>query len=162
MEEVGDVRHPVEVLFAAEFPRLVRGLAVAFDSEAAADAVQEAFIAADRRWRKISAYDDPVGWIRRVAVNRLRNGRRNRLRRAEILGTVRTLPVEDLTAELVDLRAAVAALPEKMRLAVCLHHLSGLPVDEVAAVLEVSPGTVKSNLHDARIKLRAALEESHV
>lgn len=162
MEEVGDVRHPVEVLFAAEYPRPVRGLAVAFDSEAAADAVQEAFIAADRRWRKISTYDDPVGWIRRVAVNRLRNGRRNRLRRAEILGTVRPVPSEDLTPELVDLRAAVAELPEKMRLAVCLHHLSGLPIDEVAAVLDVSPGTVKSNLHDARNKLRAALEESHV
>lgn len=150
------------MLFTTEYPRLVRGLAVAFDAEAAADAVQEAFIAADRRWRKISTYDDPVGWIRRVAVNRLRNGRRNRLRRAEILATVRPVTAEDLTAELIDLRSAVAALPEKMRLAVCLHHRSALTIDEVAAVLEVSPGTVKSNLHDARLKLRAALEESHV
>lgn len=168
MEVVQDVpraregRADVEALFAAEYPRLVRGLAVAFDAEAAADAVQEAFIAADRRWRTVSGYDDPAGWVRRVAVNRLRNGRRNRRRRTEILQTVRPVAPDDLTADLVDLRAAVAALPEKMRLAVCLHHLAGLPVDEVADALGVSPGTVKSNLHDGRTKLRAALEERHV
>lgn len=151
----------VEALFASEFPRLVRGLSVAYDTESAADAVQEAFIAADRRWRTVSTYDDPAGWVRRVALNRLANGRRNRRRRREILEAVRPVVPDDLTAELVDLRAAVADLPEKMRLAVCLHHLSGLPVDDVAEALGVSPGTVKSNLHDARTKLRAALEDSN-
>ncbi len=152
----------IEALFAAEYARLVRGLAVAYDAESASDAVQEAFIAADRRWKTVSSYDDPAAWIRRVALNRLQNGRRNRRRRSEILQAVRPVPADDLTAELVDLRAAVAALPEKMRLAVCLHHLSGLPVADVADVLGVSRGTVKSNLHDARSKLRVALEDPHV
>lgn len=161
MEGVRDVPDTIEALFVAEYSRLVRGLAVAYDAESAADAVQEAFIAADRRWKRVSAYDDPAGWIRRVALNRLQNGRRNRRRRQEILGAVRPVPPDDLIAELVDLQAAVAALPERMRLAVCLHHLSGLPVAEVAALLAVSPGTVKSNLHDARSKLRAALEDLH-
>ena len=70
---------------------------------------------------------------------------------------------EELTAEMVDLREAIAALPPQMRVAVSLHHLSGLTVAEVADALEVAPGTVKSNLHDARTKLRLALEDhSHV
>jgi RNA polymerase sigma-70 factor (ECF subfamily) len=135
---------------------------VAFDDpEGAADAVQEAFIQADRRWRVVGGYDDPPAWIRRVAINRLRSHRRNRLRRAEIVAAIRPVTPEDLTDALLDLRVALAALPEKQRLAVCLHHIAGVPVDEVAATLEVSPGTVKSNLHDARLRLRADLEEHH-
>ena len=149
----------VSELFDAEYGRLVRSLGVAFDPVDAADAVQEAFIEADRRWAEVAQYEDAAGWVRRVAVNRLLNGRRNRRRRREILATIRPVPSETLTDELLDLRRAVAALPDRMRAAVCLHYLSDLSVDAVADALGVSPGTVKSNLHDARNRLRDALEE---
>jgi DNA-directed RNA polymerase specialized sigma24 family protein len=46
-----------------------------------ADAVQEAFVQAVVHWRKVSRYDDPVAWIRRVAINRGLNKRRSRRRR---------------------------------------------------------------------------------
>jgi RNA polymerase sigma-70 factor, ECF subfamily len=151
----------IDALFEREYVRLVRSLAVAFDPESAADAVQEAFIVADRRWGRISGFGDPAGWVRRVAVNRLLNGQRNERRRSEILATVTPVAEADLTNELLDLRRAISKLPPKMRLAVCLHYLSDLSVEEVAIALEVSPGTVKSNLHDARLRLRQALEESH-
>ena len=49
-----------------------------------------------------------------------------------------------------------------MRAAVCLHYLADLPVAEVAAALDVSEGTVKSNLHDARTRLRQYLEVADV
>lgn len=149
----------VTMLFDAEYARLVRSLGVAFDPIDAADAVQEAFIQADRRWDEVSRYDDPAGWIRRVAVNRLLNGRRNRRRRREILATIKPVDDADLTDDLLDLRRAVSALPDRMRAAVCLHYLSDLPIDEIAGALDVAPGTVKSNLHDARIRLREALGE---
>ena len=149
----------VEELFAHEYVRLVRALSVAFDAESAADAVQEAFIAADRRWSRVGSYDDPAAWVRRVAVNRLLNGRRDRGRRAEILAGIRVLPAEDLTAELLDLRRAVGQLPDAMRVAVCLRYLAGLQIDEIATVVGVASGTVKSNLHDARIRLRQLLME---
>lgn len=156
MERVGTV----EDLFDREYAGIVRALAVAFgDPEGAADAVQEAFIQADRRWRTVGDYREPAAWVRRVAINRLRNGRRNRRRRSEIIAAIRPVPPKDLTADLLALKVAIESLPEKMRLAVCLHHLAGLSVDDVAATLEVSPGTVKSNLHDARARLRADLEE---
>jgi Sigma-70 region 2 len=74
----------------------VCSLSVAFDPESAADAVQEAFLAAARRWSRVSAYDEPATWIRRVAINRLLNGKRNDRRRAEILATVRPAVVEGM------------------------------------------------------------------
>ena len=40
-----------------------------------------------------------------------------------------------------------------MRAAVCLHYLGDLRIEDVATALGVSPATVKSNLHDARIRL---------
>ncbi len=156
MEGVGTVGE----LFDLEHARLVRALSVAFDdAEAAADAVQDAFLEADRRWRRVSTLDDPAGWVRRVAVNRLRNGRRNRLRRTEILATIRPVGRDDLTDALLDLRRALDALPERMRLVVCLHYLADLSVDEVATALDVAGGTVKSTLHDGRQRLRTLLEE---
>ena len=92
-------------------------------------------------------------------MNRLRNGHRNRRRRAEILATIRPVAPEDLTDAVLDLRRAVDALPERMRLVVCLHYLAGLSVEEVAGALDVAGGTVKSTLHDGRQRLRSLLEE---
>ncbi|MEJ7720116.1 MAG: sigma factor [Ilumatobacteraceae bacterium] len=113
----------------------MRSLAVALDPEAAADAVQEAFIAADRQWERLAPYDDAAAWVRRVAINRLLNERRDRRRRDEILATMRVVADGDLTAELIDLRRAVARLPQQMRLAICLHYLADLSVHDVAAAL---------------------------
>ena len=155
METMSDV----EELFRAEYARLVRALTVAFDAESAADAVQEAFLEADRHWGRIGSYADAAAWVRRVAINRATNARRNHRRRTEILASVRPVPTEDLTEALLDLRRAVDDLPEKMRLSVCLHYLAELSVGEVAEALGVSEGTVKSNLHDARSRLRSILEE---
>lgn len=149
----------VEELFDREYDRLVGALGVAFDPESAADAVQAAFIEANRRWATIGAYEDPIGWIRRVALNRLRTGRRLGRRRAEILATIRPVSRLDLTAELLDLCRALDGLAPQQRLTVCLVHLAGLTIDETAAALDVVPGTVKSNLHDARRRLRSTLEE---
>jgi RNA polymerase sigma-70 factor, ECF subfamily len=145
-------------VFSAEYPRLLRALAVADDAAHAEDAVQEAFIEAERRWPYVSSLDDPVGWVRRVAVNRLANVRRNRRRRDEILATVRPPDPATLGAADLDLLDAVRALPERQRLALCLHHLAGYAVADVARMLGVADGTVKSNLHDARAALRRRLE----
>lgn len=149
----------VSELFDREYERLVRSLGVAFDPVDAADAVQEAFIAADARWQRVGGYDDPAGWVRRVAVNRLLNGRRNRRRRRDIIATIRPVAPAELTDDLLDLRRALDDLPERMRATVCLHYLADLSIEQVADALDVSTGTVKSNLHDARNRLRSILGE---
>jgi RNA polymerase sigma-70 factor (ECF subfamily) len=147
-----------EALFLVEFPRLVRSLAVSDGRDDAADAVQEAFIQAERRWARVGGLDDPAGWVRRVALNRLANGRRNRRRRGEILDALRPADPAELGARDLDLLAAVTALPPQQRRCVCLHHIGGYPIAEVAAALGVAEGTVKSQLHDARAALRRRLE----
>ena len=52
---------------------------------------------------------------------------------------------------------AVRALPDRERAAITLHYLEDLPIGEVASILDVTPGTIKSSLSHARDKLRAAL-----
>lgn len=155
-------RPSLEELFAAEYERLVRGLALAFGMDNAADAVQEAFIRANRRWRHVSKYDRPATWIRRVALNLLLNQQRDQRRRQQILAA--SAPsTEAITIEEernTELRAALASLPERTRAVVCLYYLSELRVDEVAHALDISPGTVKSQLHAGRKRLLSLLEES--
>jgi RNA polymerase sigma-70 factor (ECF subfamily) len=147
-----------EGLFLAEFPRLVRSLAVADGTEDAADAVQEAFVQAQLRWTRVGALEDPAGWVRRVALNRLSNGRRNRRRRTAILATIRPVDPAELQPSDLDLLAAVGALPPQQRRCVCLHHIGGYPIAEIATALGIAEGTVKSHLHDARASLRHTLE----
>jgi RNA polymerase sigma-70 factor (ECF subfamily) len=160
MGRAGDVE--LEALFQAHFAPLVRGLALAAGSyEAASDAVQDAFVQLHRHWRRVSAYEEPVAWLQRVATNRVANQRRGSHRQANLVeklaGSIDAADEVDRAAKL-DLLAAIAALPERQRLVVGLHHLTGMKVAEVAAALDVSEGTVKSQLHDARTNLRTALE----
>ncbi|MDG2114171.1 MAG: sigma factor, partial [Actinomycetota bacterium] len=71
-----------ENLFLEAYEGLVRSLtAVTSDAELAADCVQEAFIKAHARWGRIRRYDNPVTWIRRVAINRARDILRSEARR---------------------------------------------------------------------------------
>lgn len=161
MDQVKPAEETISALFERDHDRLVAGLAVAFGAEAAADAVQEAFIAADRRWTKVRNLEDPAGWVRRVALNRLLNGRRNRHRRDDILAMVRPIHRQDLTDDLLDLQNALDSMPPRMRAIVCLHHLCEFRIDEIAAALEIADGTVKSTLHAGRQRLRKLLEVPH-
>ena len=52
---------------------------------------------------------------------------------------------------------AVGALPVRQREVIALHYVEDLTIADVAAALEISPGTVKSTLHDARRSLAATL-----
>jgi RNA polymerase sigma-70 factor (ECF subfamily) len=56
------------------------------------------------------------------------------------------------------LRGALAELPDDQRAALSLHYLDGLSVREIARVLGVPQGTVKSRLYYARNSLKKALE----
>ena len=154
----------IEELFKAEFERLVAALAAATgDPEMAADAVQAAFVQAHFHWRRVSQYAAPAAWVRRVAVNRLRNERRGQRRRLSAIGRLSRErasgdgdPGERLA--LPGLAPAIAALPERQRLALALYYLGGLSVHEVAEAMGVAPGTVKSHLHRARSELARRLE----
>jgi RNA polymerase sigma-70 factor (ECF subfamily) len=145
-------------VFRREYPRLVRALGAAAGRDAAADAVQDAFVQAARHWRRIRDYDDPAAWIRRVAVNRLADQRRAARREAGALPQIVIVNVTEPARPPSDVVRLVAGLPRGQRLAVCLFYLADLSIAEVAEALGVSAGTVKSQLHDARMALRSQME----
>ena len=150
----------IEDLFQAEYEGLVRSLALIEGPEAAADAVQEALIRADKRWAYVSTLQSPRGWIRQVAVRLLLNDRRNRRRRQQILhdNILGRLSTEN-EQESVLMQCALLSLAQKERVVLALHYLENEPIREIAASLGIPEGTVKSRLHNARRSLRAAIQE---
>ncbi len=156
--------HPdFEQFFAAENRRLVRSLTLMCgDQELAADCVADAFERACVRWVTVSRLDDPCGWVRRVAINRLRDAHRTLVRRDALFARL------DLDAEQVcgtvprdeDVLAVVAALSDQQRAVVALHYLDDVPLEDVASILGLSEGTVRYHLHHARKRLRTLYEAS--
>lgn len=137
--------------YAATFGPLTAQLyAFVGDHAEAQDLVQEAFCRAFARWRSVSRFEDPSGWVRRVAWN-LAISRWRRTRR--FLRWHRDLAAtpDPGTAGLdQDLIAALAMLPIQQRRAVVLHYLAGFSVREIAEFTGGAEGTVKSWLARGR------------
>jgi RNA polymerase sigma-70 factor (ECF subfamily) len=152
----------LEAMFHAQFGSLVRAFAVGCgDGDAAADAVMDAFVQAYRHWSRISRYDDPLGWVRRVAANRLLTHRRDERRREQVVERLSREPVAVAAAQsLTDpvLIRAIQQLPRQQRLAVSLHYLLDLSVTDVADALGISTGATKSHLYRARAQLATTME----
>jgi RNA polymerase sigma-70 factor (ECF subfamily) len=148
-----------DALFRAHHGPLVRSLTLAAgDRELAADCVADAFERAYVRWRRIQRYDDPAGWVRRVAINRLRDHARRAGRRDRavhrLAGGDGGAQAPDQLVELADL---LVGLPTQQRIAVALRYVGGLSVAEVADAMGISEGAVKYHLHAGRERLRPTL-----
>jgi len=158
-----------EALFRAEHEKLVKALVLVADGdrEAARDAVQEAYVQLCLNWKKVREYDDPSAWVRRVAINRLRNQQRSYrrgLRAVSRLAGERAAtdsspppPTQDLRRERV--LTALKALPERQRTAAALYYVADLSVAEVARSMGVREGSVKTHLSRARGTLKSLLED---
>jgi RNA polymerase sigma-70 factor (ECF subfamily) len=140
--------------------RLAQRLAPHADAD---DLVQDAL---SRAWQKRASYDASRGsattWLLAIVADQARASRRRRVRWLRVVDDNAEVPdvaVSDVGAD-VDLDRAIRGLPERQALAVHLHYFVGLSVDETAAVMACSSGTVKSTLFDARTRLRAVLGDS--
>ena len=152
-----------EVLFRREFVRLVQALTlVAGEREAAADAVQDAFVQAHRHRERVLGLEDPAGWLRHVALNRIRNQHRGQARQRDalprLLGDERELDVP-FGGAAVDAAGLLAALPPQQRAAAALYYLLDQPTSAVADHLGVTEATVRSHLRAARQRLHHDLAE---
>ncbi len=148
-------------LYRAHGGRLVVQLyAYTQDLALAEDLVQEAFCRALARWSRVAAYDDPIGWVRRVAWNlatsNWRRSRRGRLLARQLVED----PIPGPSPERVVLLQALATLPVPQRRAVIMYYLGDLPVAEVAQIEGASENTIKQRLHRARAILAEKLVES--
>jgi len=140
--------------------------AVLGNPEDADDAAQDAMLSA---LVKLDQYDPrrPFGpWLLRIVANAATDRRRRRtVRRVEPLdaGLAAGGPRPDTTAERralgERLRQALAELPERRRVAVVLFDVEGYSHAEIAAVLGIPEGTVRSEVFHARRRLRALLAD---
>ena len=143
-------------------------LRVMGDPDDAADAAQEALMTAFRKLGQFRGDAAFTTWMHRVTVNAcydlLRKQRRQPLLR---LATDEDRPesepgppIPDHAEEVAGTRDAVAALasvPEEFRIALVLADLQDLPYEQIAKVLDVPIGTVKSRVHRGRIALARAM-----
>jgi RNA polymerase sigma-70 factor, ECF subfamily len=140
------------------------------DVDRAEDAFQDALVIA---WRDLRSLRDPDrfdAWLQRLLINMcIRHATRERRRVANL----RVLPVDGPAApdELMtiadrdQIERGFRRLSVDQRVVLTLHHLSGYTLTEIAEILGIPPGTVKSRLHHAHRAMRAALEadaRSHV
>ncbi len=147
--------------FCREFERLVRtAYLVLHDQQSAEDVAQDAFGQLYLNWTKVSGYDNPQAWVRRVAIRMaVRVARREESRRALTRGqSPRSLPPgRDL-----DLEAALGALPAQQRAAVALHYYEDRSAEEVGTLLGCSASTVRTHLARARTRLAELLADEEV
>lgn len=153
------MRHEDELreLYDAEHASLFRtALLIVGDAATADDIVAEAFARAAVRWWRIRRYDKPGAWLRLVVV-RLAVRARERAGRESARATVPDTGRLDPPPPDPDLHAALARLPDAQRNSIVLHHLDDLPVAEVAQLLRMPEGTVRSHLHRGRARLAEEL-----
>jgi RNA polymerase sigma-70 factor (ECF subfamily) len=118
---------------------------------AAEDIAQDAFLRAHRDWERVARFENPEGWVRRVATN-LAMSRFRRIR-AEARALLRLSPrtvVDAMNPEATEFWAEVRRLPSRQAQVVALHYVEDRSVDEIAAILGVTSGSVKTHLHRAR------------
>jgi RNA polymerase sigma-70 factor (ECF subfamily) len=155
-----------EVGIDREFEQAVRETAdlavrVAFGvlrrKEDAEEVAQEAFVRAYRRFRELRDSEHFRAWIVRVtwrlAIDRWRADRRRAAREQMAAGGKPVASAEDLAAQAqrtTRLWEAIDALPDKLRIVIVLSALRGYDVREVARLLAIPEGTVKSRLFLAR------------
>ncbi len=151
-----------EAVFRDHYLPLARALSVvAGNPELAEEAVQEAFSRLCRNWKKVSEYEDQVAWVRRVAINLIRDQRRSLRRQVNLLLRLERQPRHAHPPRTADpeLWDAVRALPLKQRTAVALFYVADLSVDQTAEAMGVSRGSVVKHLDRARKRLKTMLED---
>ena len=142
-----------ETLVKEQENRLYRAaLAILGDRQEAEDAVQDAFLAFLEK--APGALDNRGAWLMRVLVNNCRSRLRRAWRRESPLPDDLPAPGPEEGQALEEL----FALPPEDRTVIHLFYYEGWPTDEIARILGVRPGTVRSRLSRARQRLRGLLE----
>ncbi len=147
------------------------------DRTEAEDLVQEVFLSAFKSWDTFRGDADPKTWLYRIAARACQRMHRKRSGEPDRLESLDTpLPFGDPLIALVPadqpdavqqqikaearerLEAAITDLPDEFRVPLILKELVGFSVREIAGILDLEEGTVRSRVHRARLKLRAAAD----
>jgi DNA-directed RNA polymerase specialized sigma24 family protein len=157
-------RRSFEAFYRAEVDRLYRALAVTLgDHHVSREAVDEAMARACARWRTVGGYDQPGGWVYRVALNWARSRWRKvrREHRLEIT-TDDELPTATVPGPEPGGGPALTALRQlsvDQRAVVVCRVLLDLDTAQTAAALRIPEGTAKSRLSRGLAALRDEIEQ---
>lgn len=138
-------------------PQLVGTLALyTGDRHLAEDLAQESLIRLHQHWPKVRSHPSPAAWTTRVALNLAgswwrRRGAEGRANRRAGSGTA-AAPADP--ADVLALRTAVTALPDRQRAVIVVRFYLGFSVREAAEALACPEGTVKSLTSSAVAALR--------
>jgi RNA polymerase sigma-70 factor (sigma-E family) len=155
---------PFDELVQSSERRLLRlGLMLSGSVHSAEDLVQTVLTRAHRRWNQIGALEHPEAYLRTMVVNEYLSWRRLLKNREVLLAE----PVEQPTSEDISARQAqrdatwqlLSGLPRKQRAVLVLRYYEDLPDSEIAEVLGITAGTVRSNAARALATLRDRLPE---
>ncbi|MBI4597098.1 MAG: sigma-70 family RNA polymerase sigma factor [Candidatus Omnitrophica bacterium] len=174
----GEVDRYAELVDRYQGPAFRLALSLLGHHEDAKDASQEAFVNAYRSLRRFRGNAKFSTWLYRIVVNECKDEVRRRMRApaaAAVVGEADPddpdsswfIDVGDPAADPSDraanrelgrrLAQAIGRLPMKQKTAFALHHLQGLPLMEVAGVMDCRVGTVKAHIFRAAASLRKQL-----
>jgi RNA polymerase sigma factor (sigma-70 family) len=148
--------------FRLHYPRLVAlGVAMSGSAEVARELAQETMIRAHARWDELQTYERPEAWLRRVMSNLLIDHHRSRAAERAAFTRLQARPIAYAPGEhdVPEWHTLIASLPARQRMIVTLYYAEDLPIDEIATMLDVANGTVKSALAKARDRLHRTLTE---
>jgi RNA polymerase sigma-70 factor, ECF subfamily len=125
----------------------------------AEDLVQTTLLRAYVAWSRVSEADEPYAYVRRILYTSFSRSKRRR----ELAESIRepaepVLAVDGTPEDRDQLRRALRELTAKQRAVIVLRFYEDLGVDEVAALLRISPGTVKSQTSKALARLRISAQ----
>ena len=158
IENVAEDTRPLSFVafYGSARDRTARALALTLnDGALAAEAVDEAMVRAYQRWDKIAAYDEPAGWVYRVALNWATSILRRRRSAPDPMIERGPADIEPVAEP--DVARALAELGVRQRAVVVCRFYLGFSEAETASALGIRPGTAKSRLHRALQHLETRL-----
>ncbi len=137
-----DREEEFQVLFASEYPQVVRAVFFILQDQSRAEEItQDAFMQLLRHWRKVCRYELPQAWVRRVALRlAVKSAQRERRITSALFrtGAVSSVDVSTQVAQHSDVFAAIGRLAPKERVVVVLFYFEDRSTAEIAQLLECS------------------------
>ena len=160
MAQAKSLTGELETVYRLRYRRFLRiATAIVGDEADGHDAVQEGFAQALREQGSYRGEGPLEAWVWRTVVNSALTAHRRRAVRREASEAVEGASTNGDASDESGIRAWVAALPERQRLAVYLRYYADLDYRAIAVVLGVEVGTVSATLSSAHQALRRSLQE---
>lgn len=145
--------HELDLFLATTRPALERALTARWGLPAGADAAADALEYAVRNWQRMSAMQNPAGYLFRVGCSRARRDHARRKRELVAQPAMADAPLD------IDLQRALMKLKWEQRVAIILVHGHGHTYASAAELLDVPVTTITNHINRGLARLRTLLEE---